>query len=56
MTASKKALVVRGGWNGHQPIETTDLFIPYLRTSGYDVRIEESPRSARTRTTWPPST
>jgi uncharacterized protein len=44
MTASKNALVVRGGWNGHQPIETTDLFIPYLRASGYDVRVEESPK------------
>jgi uncharacterized protein len=44
MTVSKNALVVRGGWNGHQPVETTDLFIPYLRTSGYDVRVEESPK------------
>ncbi|SDO74268.1 hypothetical protein SAMN04515671_1898 [Nakamurella panacisegetis] len=40
----KSALVVRGGWDGHQPVEATDLFIPYLRENGYDVRIEESPK------------
>ena len=40
----KKALVVRGGWDGHQPIETTNVFIPYLQSHGYEVRIEESPK------------
>jgi hypothetical protein len=39
----KNALVVRGGWDGHQPIETTNLFIPYLQSHGYEVRVEESP-------------
>src|SRR5699024_5571474 len=39
----KNALVVRGGWDGHQPVETTELFIPYLKANGYDVRVEESP-------------
>jgi type 1 glutamine amidotransferase len=39
----KRALVVRGGWPGHQPIEATDLFIPHLEEHGYEVRIEESP-------------
>nr|WP_314841974.1 ThuA domain-containing protein [uncultured Microbacterium sp.] len=37
-----KALIVRGGWTGHAPVETTDLFIPFLEEHGYDVRIEES--------------
>lgn len=37
----KKALVVRGGWDGHQPVEATDRFIPFLRDHGYDVRVEE---------------
>ena len=41
MTA-RKALVVRGGWEGHHPVEATDLFIPFLEQSGYDVRVEES--------------
>jgi type 1 glutamine amidotransferase len=39
----KKALIVRGGWEGHQPIETTNIFIPYLEELGYEVCIEESP-------------
>lgn len=40
---SKRALVVRGGWEGHAPVEATDLFIPVLRDHGYDARIEDSP-------------
>lgn len=40
----RSALVVRGGWAGHHPIEATDLFIPFLRERGYTVRIEESPQ------------
>jgi type 1 glutamine amidotransferase len=38
---SKQALVVRGGWDGHMPIETTELFLPFLRDHGFDVRVEE---------------
>ena len=38
----KKALIVRGGWDGHQPVAATDLFIPFLEESGFEVRIEES--------------
>jgi type 1 glutamine amidotransferase len=38
-----KALVVRGGWEGHRPVEATELFVPFLKNNGYDVRIEESP-------------
>jgi type 1 glutamine amidotransferase len=44
MTERKSALVVRGGWDGHQPFEATELFIPYLTDNGYDVRVEESPK------------
>jgi type 1 glutamine amidotransferase len=39
----KKALVVRGGWEGHQPVEATELFIPYLHGLDYEVRIEDAP-------------
>ena len=35
--------MVRGGWDGHQPVEATELFIPFLEHSGYAVRVEESP-------------
>lgn len=41
MTA-RKALVVRGGWEGHSPVEATELFLPFLEASGFDVRVEES--------------
>jgi uncharacterized protein len=40
--AQKRALVVRGGWEGHRPVEATELFIPFLRDNGYEVRVEES--------------
>jgi len=38
----RRALVVRGGWEGHHPVETTELFIPFLEKSGFEVRVEES--------------
>lgn len=41
--SEKKALVVRGGWDGHFPVEATEIFIPHLKTNGFSVRIEESP-------------
>jgi uncharacterized protein len=37
-----QALVVRGGWDGHQPVESTNLFIPFLESNGFEVRVEES--------------
>ena len=43
MASPRRALVVRGGWDGHQPVEATDLFIPFLRENGFDVRVEDSP-------------
>jgi type 1 glutamine amidotransferase len=38
----RTALVVRGGWEGHLPVEATDLFIPFLEQNGFEVRIEDS--------------
>lgn len=38
----KKALVVRGGWEGHRPVQATELFLPFLEKSGFTVRVEES--------------
>jgi type 1 glutamine amidotransferase len=35
-------LIVRGGWEGHAPVAATELFIPFLRSEGFDVRIDES--------------
>jgi type 1 glutamine amidotransferase len=38
----RNALIVRGGWEGHAPVEATDLFVPFLRDNGFEVRIEDS--------------
>jgi uncharacterized protein len=40
---TRRALIVRGGWAGHSPVETTEEFVPFLQEQGYEVRIEESP-------------
>ncbi|MFI1092484.1 ThuA domain-containing protein [Streptomyces sp. NPDC020917] len=37
-----QALVVRGGWAGHAPVEATELFIPFLKEQGYEVVISDS--------------
>jgi len=42
-TARRSALIVRGGWDGHAPVQATNLFIPFLEQNGFDVRIEEGP-------------
>ncbi len=39
---TRSALVVRGGWPGHVPIEATESFLPFLRAAGFDLRVEES--------------
>jgi len=39
----RRALVVRGGWDGHQPVEATDLFIPFLGENGFTVEVHDSP-------------
>lgn len=41
-TEPRRALIVRGGWDGHQPVEATELFIPFLEQNGFEVRVEES--------------
>ena len=41
-STNQRALIVRGGWTGHQPVETTDAVVPFLREHGYDVRVEDS--------------
>ncbi|HEX3931168.1 MAG TPA: ThuA domain-containing protein [Nocardioides sp.] len=41
--SERKALVVRGGWEGHSPVEATDMFIPFLEKSGFTVDVHDSP-------------
>lgn len=38
----KIALIVRGGWDGHQPVEATNHFIPHLEANGFQIRVEDS--------------
>ncbi|WZH38382.1 MAG: ThuA domain-containing protein [Microbacterium enclense] len=38
----RRALVVRGGWNGHHPVKATEMFLPFLRENGFDVRVSET--------------
>jgi hypothetical protein len=35
----KKALVVWGGWDGHEPKQCADLFAPVLKDLGFDVEV-----------------
>jgi type 1 glutamine amidotransferase len=41
--AARHALVVRGGWEGHSPVEATDRFIPFLEEQGFTVDVQDSP-------------
>jgi len=34
-----RVLMVQGGWEGHEPKQCVDLFVPWLRTQGFDVEI-----------------
>lgn len=42
MIKTRRALIVRGGWEGHEPVEVTNFFIPYLRSHNFEIRVEES--------------
>jgi uncharacterized protein len=37
-----RALIVRGGWAGHEPIETTDFMAPRLEEAGFTVEISDT--------------
>ena len=37
-----RALVVRGGWEGHTPVAITELFLPFLRGSGFTVEVSKT--------------
>ena len=36
-----RALVVRGGWPGHEPVACTELFLPHLRAHGFEVEVAD---------------
>ena len=41
-TITRKALVVRGGWEGHEPVKITELFVPFLRAHGFDIDVSDT--------------
>ncbi len=43
MDTARQAIVVRGGWEGHSPVEATDRFIPHLKEHGFDVEVHDGP-------------
>ncbi|MEI8351435.1 MAG: ThuA domain-containing protein, partial [bacterium] len=37
----KKALIVWGGWDGHTPKQSVDIFAPMLSAKGFEVTISD---------------
>ena len=38
----KRILYVYGGWNGHEPVECRDIFVPWLKSVGAEVIVSDS--------------
>jgi type 1 glutamine amidotransferase len=38
----KKALMVWGGWDGHQPKQCVDIYAPFLTEQGFEVEISDT--------------
>lgn len=38
----KNALMVWGGWDGHEPKQCVDVFAPFLEAQGYEVEVSDS--------------
>jgi len=38
----KSALVVWGGWDGHEPKQCTEIFVPFLREQGFEVEVSDT--------------
>ena len=44
-TRTRQVLIVRGGWEGHSPVEATERFIPFLRDQGFEVDVHDGPEA-----------
>ena len=42
VTHMKKALIFRGGWDGHHPVEVSEVFRDLLAGEGFSVEIDDS--------------
>jgi type 1 glutamine amidotransferase len=40
--SEKKALFVYGGWEGHEPVQCRDVFVPWMKSLGWDVTVSDS--------------
>ena len=40
-----RALVVRGGWAGHEPVQASDRFVAFLREKGFEVVVSDTLQS-----------
>lgn len=40
--AGKKILYVYGGWDGHEPVQCRDIFVPWLESEGATVIVSDS--------------
>lgn len=38
----RKALIVQGGWDGHEPVEVTEVFRNILKTSDFEVEVADT--------------
>jgi type 1 glutamine amidotransferase len=38
----KSALIVRGGWDGHEPVQVSELFASILRAKNFSVEVSDS--------------
>lgn len=38
----KKALIIQGGWEGHEPVQVSEIFARVLKEEGFSVRTEDS--------------
>ena len=41
-TMNKKALIVQGGWDGHEPVQVADVFKNALEESGFEVELSDT--------------
>jgi uncharacterized protein len=39
---TRKALFVYGGWEGHEPAKCRDLFVPWLKQTGFEVVVSDT--------------
>ncbi|KUP25170.1 ThuA domain-containing protein [Paenibacillus sp. DMB5] len=39
---AKQALIVRGGWDGHEPVQVSEIFAGLLEAEGFEVEISDT--------------